>query len=78
LAIVLNEYPSDGPGDIDIPLVVDTNITRCKRCNAYINPFVTFLSSGQWRCNMCGVDNDGRDFSLGFFERVSMGIMQID
>ncbi|CAO3674130.1 unnamed protein product [Umbelopsis ramanniana] len=58
LAIVLNEYPSDGPGDIDIPLVVDTNITRCKRCNAYINPFVTFLSSGQWRCNMCGVDND--------------------
>ncbi|KAH8548969.1 Sec23/Sec24 trunk domain-containing protein [Umbelopsis sp. PMI_123] len=58
LAIVLNEYPSDRSGDMDIPLVDDTNVTRCKRCMAYINPFVTFLSSGQWRCNMCGMDND--------------------
>jgi len=58
LAIVLNFYPTDEPGDMDIPLVVDNNVTRCNRCKAYINPFVTFLSSGQWRCNMCGVDNE--------------------
>ena len=30
-------------------------IPRCTRkgCRAYVNPFVKFLKTGSWKCNLC-------------------------
>ncbi|KAJ1453650.1 Sec23/Sec24 trunk domain-containing protein [Pelagophyceae sp. CCMP2097] len=46
-----------------VPLEVvnfgSTGIVRCKKCRAYINPFVSWVNNGrQWRCNVCGFVND--------------------
>lgn len=36
-----------------------SGIIRCRRCRAYINPFVVFCDNGRrWRCNLCGLPND--------------------
>ena len=36
-----------------------SGIVRCRRCRAYINPFVTFVDGGRrWRCNLCTLPND--------------------
>ena len=41
-------------------MVAASTIVRCKRCRAYINPFVTFQDQGvRWRCNICFSINDG-------------------
>ncbi|KAF9090400.1 COPII coat Sec23p-Sfb3p heterodimer component, partial [Mortierella sp. GBA35] len=37
----------------------DAGPARCRRCNAYINPYVIFTSGGQrFVCNMCLFEND--------------------
>ena len=49
---------ADGP---PVPVVNfgDAGVVRCKRCRAYINPFVQFTNNGRnWRCNICGNAND--------------------
>lgn len=49
--------PEEGP----IPVVNFGEIgpIRCKRCRAYINPFVTFTSNGtKYTCNICEMSND--------------------
>ena len=34
-------------------------VLRCRRCRAYINPYVQFLDGGRrWACNFCGQPND--------------------
>ena len=34
-------------------------IVRCRRCRAYVNPFVQFIDGGRrWRCNFCGLTNE--------------------
>jgi len=51
---------SDNPQD-KIPTVNFgvTGIIRCRKCRAYINPFVAFTDGGRrWRCNLCGLSND--------------------
>jgi predicted RNA-binding Zn-ribbon protein involved in translation (DUF1610 family) len=36
-----------------------TGIIRCRKCRAYINPFVNFLEGGRrWRCNLCDLVNE--------------------
>lgn len=41
------------------PVPVVHEITRCRRCRTYINPFVQFLDDGRrWKCNLCFVVND--------------------
>lgn len=29
------------------------NIVRCRLCRTYINPFVYFVDSKMWKCNLC-------------------------
>jgi protein transport protein SEC24 len=44
---------------IDVVDFGSTGIVRCKRCRAYINPFVSWVDNGRrWRCNICGMLND--------------------
>jgi protein transport protein SEC24 len=45
LAIVLGPHASS----VHVPLVADGLIARCRRCRAYINPFVEFVDNGT-RC----------------------------
>ena len=61
LALVIAPYRSVRPsdGDMEVPVVEDSVIARCRRCRAYINPFVTFIEGGnRWKCCMCGLSNE--------------------
>jgi len=61
LALVLSPYRSvrESDGDEPVPVVEDSVIARCRRCRAYINPFVTFIEGGnRWKCCMCGLSNE--------------------
>lgn len=41
------------------PLSDDGIIVRCRRCRAYINPFINLVpNSRRWRCNFCKLAND--------------------
>jgi protein transport protein SEC24 len=49
----------ESDGDAPVPVVEDSVIARCRRCRAYINPFVTFVEGGnRWKCCMCGLSNE--------------------
>lgn len=59
LALVISPYASLHDSEDEVPVVHDQIISRCRRCRAYINPFVSFLDHGhRWRCNMCNLTND--------------------
>lgn len=61
LALVMAPYRSyrESDGDDPVPVVEDSVIARCRRCRAYINPFVTFIEGGnRWKCCMCGLSNE--------------------
>lgn len=61
LALVMAPYRSirETDNDPDVPVVEDGVIARCRRCRAYINPFVTFIEGGnRWKCCMCGLSNE--------------------
>ena len=35
------------------------HVPRCTRCQAYVNPSVTFTEGGhKWQCNLCNMNND--------------------
>uniref|UniRef100_A0A8D8UJ22 Protein transport protein Sec24A n=2 Tax=Cacopsylla melanoneura TaxID=428564 RepID=A0A8D8UJ22_9HEMI len=44
--------------DINNLKVIKTTIVRCRQCRTYINPFVQFLDSKQWKCNICFRTNE--------------------
>ena len=37
----------------DCPVIHPSVIVRCRMCRAYINPYVSFIDSRHWRCNLC-------------------------
>lgn len=57
LAVNLQPLAQLRPDESQIP-VIDCGASgppRCKRCRAYINPWVIFVEGGQkWMCNLCG------------------------
>jgi protein transport protein SEC24 len=58
-ALVISPYASLHDSEDPVPVVHDQVISRCRRCRAYINPYVSFLDHGhRWRCNMCNLTND--------------------
>ncbi|CAB0040654.1 unnamed protein product [Trichogramma brassicae] len=36
-----------------LPVIQSVTIVRCRSCRTYINPFVFFMDSKRWRCNLC-------------------------
>jgi len=52
--------PASRIANSELPVVNfgETNIVRCAKCRAYINPFVKFIENGRrWLCNFCGRPN---------------------
>uniref|UniRef100_A0A8C4QFP4 Uncharacterized protein n=1 Tax=Eptatretus burgeri TaxID=7764 RepID=A0A8C4QFP4_EPTBU len=41
-----------------LPVITSSTIVRCRLCRTYINPFITFLQSQKWKCNLCYQIND--------------------
>ncbi|BFG04518.1 protein transport protein Sec24A [Drosophila madeirensis] len=37
----------------NLPVIQCINIVRCRLCRTYINPFVYFVDSKMWKCNLC-------------------------
>ena len=61
LGMVLQPLARLDPGEQPIPVLDfgDIGPPRCRRCRAYINPFMTFRSGGnKFVCNMCTFPND--------------------
>ena len=61
LGLVLQPLACIQPGEPSIPVLDfgESGPPRCRRCRAYINPFMTFRSGGnKFVCNMCTFPND--------------------
>lgn len=59
LAVVVRPYISLHDSERPVQVVLDTLISRCRRCRSYINPFILFVEAGRrWRCNFCNLLND--------------------
>merc|ERR1719409_2011395 len=61
LGVVCQPMALDSHQDapLDVVNFGSTGIVRCKKCRAYVNPFVAWVNNGrQWRCNVCGFSND--------------------
>ncbi|KAI4490569.1 hypothetical protein M0804_003513 [Polistes exclamans] len=41
-----------------LPVIQCSTIVRCRICRTYINPFVYFVDSKRWKCNLCYRVND--------------------
>ncbi|XP_055611461.1 protein transport protein Sec24A [Uranotaenia lowii] len=37
----------------NLPVISCNTIVRCRACRTYINPFVSFVDSKKWKCNLC-------------------------
>ena len=41
-----------------LPVIQCSTIVRCRSCRTYINPFVYFVDSKRWKCNLCFKQNE--------------------
>ncbi|CDZ97805.1 cpii coat sec24 protein [Phaffia rhodozyma] len=58
-ALVISPHRSLKEHDPRIPVVKDTVIARCRRCRAYIHPYVTYIEGGhRWKCPLCNLSNE--------------------
>ncbi|PFH60890.1 hypothetical protein XA68_10167 [Ophiocordyceps unilateralis] len=61
LGMLLQPLAPLQPGEVEIPVLDfgDAGPPRCRRCRAYINPFMMFRSGGsKFVCNLCTHPND--------------------
>lgn len=61
LGLLLQPLAPLQAGELDIPVLDfgDTGPPRCRRCRAYINPFMMFRSGGnKFVCNLCTYPNE--------------------
>ncbi|KAB8228334.1 Sec23/Sec24 family protein [Aspergillus alliaceus] len=61
LGMVLQPLARLDPGEPEVPVLDfgEMGPPRCRRCRAYINPFMTFKSGGnKFVCNMCAFPNE--------------------
>ncbi|KAE8148188.1 hypothetical protein BDV25DRAFT_158835 [Aspergillus avenaceus] len=61
LGMVLQPLARLDPGEPEVPVLDfgEMGPPRCRRCRAYINPFMSFKSGGnKYVCNMCTFPND--------------------
>ncbi|ROW09894.1 hypothetical protein VPNG_06259 [Cytospora leucostoma] len=61
LGLMLQPLARLQPGEAEIPVLDfgDLGPPRCRRCRAYINPFMMFRSGGnKYVCNLCTYPND--------------------
>lgn len=59
MALIVRPYTALHEEDEQVPVSSDAIISRCRRCRAYINPFITLTDQGKrWRCNLCNLLND--------------------
>lgn len=61
LGMILQPLARQDPGEQPVPVLDfgDVGPPRCRRCRAYINPFMSFRSGGnKFVCNMCTFPND--------------------
>jgi protein transport protein SEC24 len=61
LGLLLQPLAPLQAGELEIPVLDfgETGPPRCRRCRAYINPFMVFRSGGnKFVCNMCTYPND--------------------
>lgn len=57
--LVVRPYTGLTDAEENFPVSDDTSIIRCRRCRAYLNPFVELKNNNsKWRCNMCMLLND--------------------
>ena len=59
LALVVKPYTSLYDVKAPVPMCTGDFIIKCRRCGAYLNPYVKFTPhSNQWRCNFCKLANN--------------------
>lgn len=61
LGLVIQPLAKLQPGELEVPVLDfgDQGPPRCRRCRAYINPFMMFRSGGnKFVCNLCTYPND--------------------
>lgn len=61
LGLIIQPLAKLQPGELEIPVLDfgDVGPPRCRRCRAYINPFMMFRSGGsKFVCNLCTYAND--------------------
>jgi protein transport protein SEC24 len=62
LAVVVQPLADVGFDEYDVPVVdlAPNGPLRCRRCGAYINPFVKFTDNGRsYACALCSAGNEG-------------------
>lgn len=58
-AMVIRPYTKLLDSEDPIPTSDDGVVVRCRRCRAYLNPFVQVIENGlRWRCNFCNLANN--------------------
>ncbi|KAG5440090.1 hypothetical protein PCK2_000602, partial [Pneumocystis canis] len=61
ISMIIQPFAQQKPGENPIPLVDygEMGPPRCRRCRAYINPFMSFIQGGsKFVCNMCLFPSD--------------------
>ncbi|KAJ3205175.1 COPII subunit [Entophlyctis luteolus] len=73
--LVVTPYRSLLPGEEPVPVINPPLIVRCRRCRAYINPWIQFVEQGtRWKCNMCYLTNE----VPGFYDWDAESRQQVD